>query len=73
MIDNYCSQFDLHLEFKITTGSYKEEEQYTIYDFNSFIGDAGGILGLLLGCSVLSLYNELAYLLGRFKPGTLFK
>ena len=65
--------YDLHLEFKIPTGSYKEEEQYIIYDFNSFIGESGGILGLMLGYSVLSLYSDFAYQLGRFKPGTLTK
>ena len=75
--DDYCYPgpypYDLQLDFKITTGSYKEEEQYMIYDFTSFIGDAGGILGLLLGCSVLSLYNELGYLLERVKPNALLK
>ena len=69
----YPGPYDLHLQFKMTSGSYKQEEQYILYDFNSFIGDAGGILGLLLGCSVLSLYNELAYFLERFKPSTFFK
>ena len=77
LLQKYCypydGPYDLHLEFKITQGSYKEEEQYIIYDFNSFIGESGGILGLLLGCSFLSLYNELGYLLGRFKPSALFK
>ena len=64
---------DLHLEFSITAGSYKEEEQYIIYDFNSFFGESGGIVGILIGCSVLSLYQELADLLGRLKPGKMLK
>ena len=80
--DEYCwtESCDLHLEFKITEGSYKEEEQYIIYDFNSFISGVGGILGLcnllamvLLGFGVLSLHNKIADLLGRFKPGKLPK
>ena len=73
----YRQPTDLHLEFKVMEASYKEEEQYLIYDFNSFIGGVGGILGLcnltaiiLLGCSVMSIHNQLANLLGRFKTGT---
>ena len=57
----------LDLKFRIMDGSYKEEEQYVIYDFNSFIGNVGGFLGLLLGYSVLSIYDDLESLLGRIK------
>ena len=70
----YPGPYDLHLDFKITKGSYREEEQYIIYDFNSFIGGVGGILGLcnliamgLLGQGVSSLHNLPANLLRRFK------
>ena len=77
----YClSGTNLHLQFKITKGSFKEEEQYIIYDLNSFIGELGGILGLcnllcmgILGCGVLNLHNTLAKLVGRIKLGTLPK
>ena len=31
--------------------------QYYSYDFNSFIADVGGYLGLLLGHSIYSFYN----------------
>ena len=63
-LQKYCypEPHDLHLKFMITEGYYKEEEQYVIYDFNSFFADVGGILGITLGCSILSLYNELVYL-----------
>ena len=57
----------LHLIFRIMEGSYKEEEQYLIYELNSFIGDVGGFLGLLLGYSALSIYDALESLLKRFK------
>ena len=57
----------LQLDFIILDSSYKEEEQYVIYDFNSFIGDVGGFLGLLLGYSALSIYDALDSLLKRFK------
>ena len=50
---------ELHLRFIIEDSTYKEEEQYIIYDMNSFIADVGGYMGLLLGSSLLSLYNEI--------------
>ena len=58
---------NLKLAFSIGKTSYKEEEQYVIYDFNSFIGDVGGFLGLLLGYSALSIYDELIGMIRRFK------
>ena len=73
-IETWCKPpYDLHLEFKIIKGSHKEEEQYIIYDFNSFIGESGGIMGLCLGYSVLSLYEELVHLLRSLKPSKLMK
>ena len=36
---------------------YKNLEQYEIYDINSMIADVGGFLGLLLGSSLLSIYQ----------------
>ena len=47
------------LTFKILDRSFKEEEQYLIYDTGSFIADVGGYMGLLLGCSLMSLYSEM--------------
>ena len=35
-----------------------EEIAYSLYDTESFIADVGGYMGLLLGCSLLSLYKE---------------
>ena len=64
---------ELHLRFKITKGSYKEEEQYIIYDFNSFIADVGGLLGLLLGSSALSLYDEIESLFRTLRLKSLVK
>ena len=58
---------DLHLSFRVMEGSYEEREQYLIYDMDSFIADVGGFMGLLLGCSVLSLYTEVEAMLGRIK------
>ena len=58
---------ELELKFRIISPSYEEEDQYIIYDFNSFIGDVGGFLGLLLGYSILSLYGDMVGILERFK------
>ena len=57
----------LSLTFYIKDSSYTEEEQYIIYDFNSFIADVGGYMGLLLGSSFLSLYDELESCLITFR------
>ena len=60
---------DIKLDFRILSNSYQEMEQYFLYDTDSFIADVGGFMGLLLGFSALSLYNELVNILGRFKFG----
>ena len=33
------------------------EEEQLLYDFNSFLGEVGGSLGLFLGISLLSMYE----------------
>ena len=64
---------DLKVEFKIMDGSYQEMEQYVVYDFDSFIADIGGFMGLLLGCSVFSLYNDLAGMVEKIKGKVMLK
>ena len=66
----HSGQQELRLEVVITERSYEEREQYVIYDTYSFIADVGGYMGLLLGCSLMSLYNDVeAILKGLFvKP-----
>ena len=61
---NYGEQF--LLELSITDRWHEEKEQYLIYDFDSFIADVGGYLGLLLGFSILSLYHQIEDLLKGF-------
>ena len=47
-----------YVDFAISTkGRYEEMEEYLIYDFNSFIADVGGYLGLLLGQSLYGIYQ----------------
>ena len=38
-------------------GGYDKKEEFYIYDFQSLVADCGGYMGLLLGCSFLSLYK----------------
>jgi hypothetical protein len=48
-----------NIKMILTSGRYIEKKQYLIYDNNSMIADIGGYLGLLLGYSILSLYNKM--------------
>ena len=61
---------ELSLQLRITDRTYEEKEQYVIYDIDSFIADVGGYMGLLLGYSIMSLYNEIEALLKRLIPRT---
>ena len=47
----------LHLQFRILDSSTKVEDQYLLYEMDSFIADVGGYMGLLLGISLLSIYR----------------
>ena len=38
-------------------GRYEEKKHYVIYDFNSFIADVGGYMGLLLGFNLHSIFE----------------
>ena len=49
------SKFQLRLQFR--DGTYNLNEEYLVYDYNNFIADIGGYLGLLLGHSILSVYS----------------
>ena len=67
---DFCS---LTLRPEINDRSYDEKRQYVVYDFNSFIADVGGFIGLLLGFSTLSLYKELEKLLRGKRFDSLWK
>ena len=56
----------LRLQLFFADGSYEVKEQYRLYDSNNFFADVGGFLGLLLGCSIFSLYKGLTDLVVRF-------
>ena len=63
----------LTLRPEINDRSYDEKRQYVVYDFNSFIADVGGFIGLLLGFSTLSLFKELERLLRSRNVGSIWK
>ena len=51
---SYCRAL---VSLQIDDKAFIEEEQYYVYDFDSFFADVGGYMGLLLGSSVLSIYD----------------
>ena len=61
------------LRTEINDRSYDEKRQYVVYDFNSFIADVGGFIGLLLGFSILSLFKELERVLRSKKISSVWK
>ena len=61
------------LRTEINDRSYDEKRQYVVYDFNSFIADVGGFIGLLLGFSILSLFKELERVLRSKKISSIWK
>ena len=50
----------LILLFIFEDGSYHVRQEYFVYDTGSFLADVGGYLGLILGYSLLGLYNTIA-------------
>ena len=50
----------LTLIYTFPTGTYTENTEYVLYDYNTFIADIGGYLGLLVGQSILGVYKRLA-------------
>ena len=73
MVETRKGPHETHLDFRMMVGSYQEMEQYLLYDFDSFIADVGGFMGLLLGFSVLSIYNELVdIIMDKCKLGQIF-
>ena len=55
---NPTGRVTLTVHISMSDTSYVQEQEYIIYDVNSFIADVGGYMGLLLGCSILSLFDE---------------
>ena len=61
MIDD--DKKEARLSFVYPSGEYDFVEEYYIYNWGSFIADVGGYLGLLLGYSLLSMYQTMVPLL----------
>ena len=58
-VQPHIKQNLIQIRLSVTDTSYAKEEEYIIYDSNSFIADFGGYMGLLLGSSILSLFDVL--------------
>ena len=43
-------------------GRYQQKVYFYTYDFTSYIADAGGLVGLFLGFSILNVYDGLKYI-----------
>ena len=56
----------LKLYMYFINGQYDEREQYVIYDYNSFIADVGGYMGLLLGMSMQGMFETVEEWFVRF-------
>ena len=48
----------VQIQLYLPGAMYEERKQYLIYDMTHFTADFGGYLGLLLGGSLLSLYDK---------------
>ena len=64
---------DVEATFTIKETSYIQEEQYLITDFTSFLAEVGGFMGLVLGSSLLGMYDELHGLLCRLNCRALLR
>ena len=51
------SSMTILVQLYLPSAMYDERKQYLIYDITNFTADFGGYLGLLLGSSLLSLYD----------------
>ena len=57
------------LQLTIHERSHIEEEEYIIYDSNNLLAEIGGFLGLILGSSMLSLYDVVSERIKKVKWG----
>ena len=60
-----AAQSEVLLQLTIYERSHIEEEEYIIYDLNSFGADVGGFMGLVLGFSFLKIYDDIVEFIKR--------
>ncbi len=58
----------MKVRFAFSSGRHEVREQYVVYDLGSFVADAGGYLGLLLGYSAYSVACDVVDLFKRARP-----
>ena len=55
----HCSYDTIAMELTVNDGVIEVLEEKPLYNVNNFIADVGGYLGLLLGASVLTIYQDI--------------
>ena len=58
-IDDQDTRHKLIFKIKIVKPTVEEQEEIYLYDSNNLMADVGGFLGMLLGASCVSLFDEL--------------
>lgn len=59
-MDHFAFQGVIGLTYRLSNPNIRVEKDVLVYDMNSFIGDVGGFLGLLMGLSLLDVYKGVA-------------
>ncbi len=57
--------FDTCLRLYLSPAGVLHKHEVLIYDMGDLVGDIGGFLGLFLGASIVSLYDEVIQVLKR--------
>ena len=63
MPNEIANKYRIQLEITSTKPTVEEHEEVYIYDGNNLMADFGGFLGMLLGASCLTLFDEAVSLL----------
>ena len=67
----YDYQEDVDVTISITRTQYAFHEDIGIYPGSSFIADVGGMMGLLLGASIFSMFEQCRERISRLSQGSL--
>ncbi len=62
-----AASFTAELRLGLAPGGVTHTTEVLSYDFYDFVGNVGGFLGLCLGASILSIYDEAGAAIARFK------
>jgi len=65
MTDNYG--LDMTIDVYVGKPSIQIRREYWVFDSNDLLADAGGLLGILLGFSILSFFDDVIAFVARIK------